>query len=237
MSTLTARDSIVFKSLFDPDASVAVEPRHAPPVTSLPGMNEQDFLICRSNELRILSPLQSGTKERGIIQRAINELSSLIQESPSYASAYVNRAQARRMLVPVDDLFTEAYADSTTQLFSDLKRGIELSESGSESGFPSEHQKTVLSTAYTHRGFLLLKLTDLVRGAKTVHGNSGISQAASAESIEEQASRDFASGGKYGNREAQDMAIRTNPYAKMCGAIVREALKKENEEWKAGQIS
>ena len=237
MSTLTARDSVVFQSLFDPGASLAAEPRHAPPATSLPGMDEQHFMACRTNELRILSPLQSGTQEHGMIQKVIDELSSLIQETPGYASAYVNRAQARRLLVSVDGLFTEAYADSTAQLFGDLKRGIELAEPKSEKESASEHQRTVLSTAYTHRGFLLLKLTDLVRAAKTVYGISGIPRSASAESIEEQASRDFASGGKYGNREAQNMAVRTNPYAKMCGAIVKEALKKENEEWKASQIS
>jgi hypothetical protein len=32
------------------------------------------------------------------------------------------------------------------------------------------------------------------------------------------------------------MAVRTNPYAKMCGAIVKEAMRKEIDEWKADQL-
>jgi hypothetical protein len=41
------------------------------------------------------------------------------------------------------------------------------------------------------------------------------------------ASRDFFVGGRYGNKIAQQMSVQTNPYAKMCGAIVKEAMRKE----------
>lgn len=42
------------------------------------------------------------------------------------------------------------------------------------------------------------------------------------------------SGGKYGNRAARELGIRTNPYAKMCGAIVKEAMKREREAFEKG---
>ena len=47
------------------------------------------------------------------------------------------------------------------------------------------------------------------------------------DELEEMASKDFAAGGRYGDERAKQMAVKTNPYAKMCGAIVKEAMKKE----------
>jgi hypothetical protein len=51
----------------------------------------------------------------------------------------------------------------------------------------------------------------------------------SAERLEERASQEFALAGKYGSDLARAMAVRTNPYAKMCGAIVKTALQREIE--------
>lgn len=44
---------------------------------------------------------------------------------------------------------------------------------------------------------------------------------------EEAVSREFALGGWYGNEIAKGLAVSTNPTAKLCGQIVREAMKKE----------
>lgn len=49
----------------------------------------------------------------------------------------------------------------------------------------------------------------------------------SREDLEEAASRELGLGGRYGNETARQLAIKTNPYAKLCGSIVREALTKE----------
>jgi hypothetical protein len=55
------------------------------------------------------------------------------------------------------------------------------------------------------------------------------------ERLEEMASWDFQQGGRYGNPVAKQLAVHTNPYAKMCGAIVRDAMKAEIEEWLQGR--
>ena len=47
------------------------------------------------------------------------------------------------------------------------------------------------------------------------------------EELEEKSSRDFFLGGRYGNEVSKAMAVHTNPYAKMCGSIVKEAMRKE----------
>jgi hypothetical protein len=237
MATLTAHDSIILKSLFDPEASTTKQINHGPSTTSLPGMTEEQFGICRLEETQIVSTLHDGTATQEIVRKAINGLSSLIDHSPRYASAYINRAQATRLLMPLNDLFTAERTSESHQLLSDLRKGIQLAEPTAQHPQSSSHQRTVLATAYTHRGFLLLKIADIMRKEKQAYGVSGSLQSASAESIEEQASRDFAAGGEHGSKEAREMAVRTNPYAKMCGAIVKEALKKENDEWKATQTS
>ncbi|KAI4730262.1 hypothetical protein E4T49_01722 [Aureobasidium sp. EXF-10728] len=235
MPGLTTRDSFVLKSLFDPEASVAPT-KHASSQTSLPGMAEDQFSMRRSTELQIISQLQNNTPSSETVQKAIQDLSSLIKESPGYASAYINRAQASRLLIPTDNLFTSGHAEASGQLLQDLQKGIQLAEVTNTDQQHSTHQTTVLAAAYTHRGFLLLKIADIIRKGDQVYGIGEKLQSSSAEVVEEQASKNFAAGGQYGSKEAREMAVRTNPYAKMCGAIVKEALKKETEEWKAGQL-
>ena len=53
----------------------------------------------------------------------------------------------------------------------------------------------------------------------------------SSTALEELAGRDFALGGRYGNKTARQLSVQTNPYAKACGAIVKEALRKERDEF------
>lgn len=48
--------------------------------------------------------------------------------------------------------------------------------------------------------------------------------------LEEAASGDFAGAARFGDEVAREMSVRTNPYAKMCGAIVREAMREERRE-------
>ena len=45
--------------------------------------------------------------------------------------------------------------------------------------------------------------------------------------FEENASKDFMLGGRYGNEIARNLAVGTNPVAKLCGEMVREAMRKE----------
>jgi len=45
--------------------------------------------------------------------------------------------------------------------------------------------------------------------------------------FEDAASRDFVMGGRYGNEVAKALAVSSNPTAKLCGDMVREAMKRE----------
>ena len=45
----------------------------------------------------------------------------------------------------------------------------------------------------------------------------------------EAASRDFWMGGRYGNEVARGLAVHANPTAKLCGQMVKEAMRREFE--------
>ena len=225
-TSLSSRDNLVLQSLFDPEASSAPAAEKSAATTSLPHFTEHTFSAIEKREHGILQALANDQQGKLVVESVIQNLSKLIDEFPQYASAYVNRAQASRLLIDVEDLFSSRHASESARIFNDLSRGIELATPSDSPDSTSAHQSKVLATAYTHRGFLLLKVADMVKNGRTVHvvGSLATSNAAS---IEEIASEDFARGGRYGNPLGKQMAVRTNPYAKMCGAIVKDALQQE----------
>jgi len=225
-TTLSSRDNLVLQSLFDPEASCAPAADKSPSTTSLPHFTEHIFSSIEKREHGILQPLASGHQSKSVVDSVVQGLSQLIDEFPQYASAYVNRAQAWRLLIDVDDLFSSDHASESARIFEDLGHGIELATPSDPSSGASAHQTKVLATAYTHRGFLLLKAADMVKNGRAIHGVSSLASSNAAR-IEEVASEDFARGGRYGNPLGKQMAVRTNPYAKMCGAIVKDALQQE----------
>lgn len=225
-TSLSSRDNLVLQSLFDPEASSAPAADSSPVTTSLPHYTEDIFSAIETREHGILQPIATEQQSKSVVESVIQKLSQLIDEFPQYASAYVNRAQASRLLVDVEDLFSSEHASESARIFDDLSRGIELAIPSDPSSSVSAYQSKVLATAYTHRGFLLLKVADMVKNGRTIHGVSSLATS-SADGIEEIASEDFARGGRYGNPLGKQMAVRTNPYAKMCGAIVKDALQQE----------
>lgn len=131
-----------------------------------------------------------------------------------------------------DALFTPQARDLSSIIFADLGKAINLATPPSPADAISSVQARLLADAHTHRGYILLKAARVKKNTKegTVE-NVGPDRLVSlgADQLEEMASHDFFLGGKYGNKVAQQMAVQTNPYAKMCGAIVKEAMRKEIE--------
>lgn len=106
-------------------------------------------------------------------------------------------------------------------LFSDLSHAVALCmPSPAATSAVSPYQARILRTAFSHRAYLYLKAAE-----------TGIEHKGKAKSeLEESASSDFAAAARYGDEVAREMSVRTNPYAKMCGAIVRNALAEERKE-------
>ncbi|KAJ5773159.1 hypothetical protein N7457_008055 [Penicillium paradoxum] len=250
--SLTSNDSAVLQALFDaessPSSGITIDPSLASWPSSL-NISEADLVSLKQRETDIIRELQPDkSPNEEILKSALNNFDILLSEHPTYPSAYTNRAQTLRLLVDLiynkeadnapstDTELADAalFAPQTSQLcsriFSDLGQAITLATPASPADPVSTSQARLLADAHTHRGYLLLKAARVKKGL----GNDDEAgperlRSLSADQLEEMASRDFFFGGRYGNKVAQQLAVQTNPYAKMCGAIVKEAMKKELE--------
>ncbi|KAH0548653.1 hypothetical protein GP486_007802 [Trichoglossum hirsutum] len=240
---LSDNDALVLNLVFDPESvgssfDTLVDPAIPP---SLPHTPPNLLQTLQSTELAAVQPLNVPSPPAPLIQRALAQLTDLITAHPTYASAYNNRAQTLRLLVG-DDLFSEAVQRSS--LWSDLCQAIALATPAAAGAKVSTLQGSVLSAAHAQRGHLLWE------AARSCGGGPGVKTAAAAgegdegkrngeqflpESLrgveqailEEMASKDFEIAGRYGDRGARKVAASTNPYARLCGSIVREAMKAE----------
>ncbi|KAF1917852.1 hypothetical protein BDU57DRAFT_178756 [Ampelomyces quisqualis] len=226
-STLSANDTRVLNALFDPEtlpSSVAKSKDATAIDTSLPphpniSASELSTLEARQNEIVHHVSINSSISE---IDAALAELNQVVAQCPNYASAYINRAMLLRMklesqISATQHIFTHP-TTAVQPLFENLSRAIHLSlPSASPTAPVSQYQAKILRTAYSHRAYLYLK------AAETGTPLQGLEKS----ELEELASKDFAGAARYGDEVAREMSVRTNPYAKMCGAIVRNALKEE----------
>ncbi|KAL4908972.1 hypothetical protein BDW74DRAFT_174196 [Aspergillus multicolor] len=237
--SLTTNDSAVLQALFDAESSPSSGVTINPSFSQLPAhlnISSEDYTALQAREKDIIAPLASvnqAAPERSHIQHAVSALDALIREYPTYPSAYANRAQALRMLVESED--EQCAPSETTSTFSsilsDLGEAITLATPLSPADAVSPIQARILADAHTHRAYLLLKISRQLKGGDK-NETSNVPETlkdVGSDGLEEMASRDFFFGGRYGNKVAQQMAVQTNPYAKMCGAIVKEAMRKEVE--------
>ncbi|KAJ6024878.1 hypothetical protein N7540_005675 [Penicillium herquei] len=249
--SLTSNDTAVLQALFDaessPSSGVTIDPSlPAWPTTVL--ISHDDLEALKAREVGIVRELQPDKNPNfESVQAAVNKLYSIVQQYPSYPSAYINRAQTLRILVDLqsneisnantdegssDTLFTTEATDLATRIFNDLSQAVDLAKPISPVNPVSPVQARLLADAYTHRGYIVLKAARIKRNHNSEDSevrNVGPQRlwGFEADQLEEMASRDFFLGGQYGNKVAQQLAVQTNPYAKMCGAIVKEAMRKE----------
>ncbi|KAJ2525341.1 hypothetical protein GGI11_000092 [Coemansia sp. RSA 2049] len=121
--------------------------------------------------------------ETGGVSEAVDQLSTIIDDCPFYASAYNNRAQANRLL-----------GSSADAILADLELAIRFANPDNSDG--------VLGQAYTQKGIVYRAL-----------GN------------QDEAFNSFSMGAKYGNEVSKMAAPKENPYAKLCGKMVSQAMR------------
>lgn len=184
---------------------------------------------------------KTGVDLIGAYKDCLAGLSALISAHPLYASARNNRAQVNRrmygdgMLVsgaqqndkPLISLEGDERTNVASQTLSDLDTCISLLAPSSPQSRLSPHAAKTLSSAHTQRAAIYLHTSK-----QLMWGSIKIDAARREASwkkldFEEAASLDFALGGRYGNEIAKGLAVSTNPTAKLCGQMVREAMKKE----------
>jgi hypothetical protein len=175
-------------------------------------------------------------------RQCVTDLGALIAEYPDYASARNNRAQALRRLygdalllsittgmpmplVEQPDQSEKRQAAST--LLQDLEECILLLTPQTATAAASPQAARTLSMAHTQRAAVYLRTSKLLSVRSLDLDTSQPESQWTRLTFEEAASRDLAFGGRYGNEIAKGLAVSVNPTAKLCGQMVREAMKKE----------
>ena len=175
-------------------------------------------------------------------QTCIGELDNLISEHPNYASARNNRVQALRRLYGDAMLLSETSGMPMPLLESpepedrrraamtaleDMELSIRLLSPPSSRGPVSPQVARTLSMAHTQRAAVYLKTSKMLPHRSLDIDQTRPESGWSRVEFEEAASHDLALGGRYGNQIAKGLAVSVNPTAKLCGQMVREAMKKE----------
>ncbi|ROT39385.1 hypothetical protein SODALDRAFT_332824 [Sodiomyces alkalinus F11] len=236
---------------FDPSASILLDlslPRD-PQITDTSVyervIQKEREIILSMQQLELqLAGLKPQTVSEPVqeYQRLVSQLNDFITEYPNYASARNNRVQALRRLCG-DTMLLGGQIEDANRLIQhpdpaekqrmaavaleDLERSISLLSPKMAFAAISPQAAKTLSLAYTQRAAIYHTTGKHIGEGRASLEDGRRESKWSKLDFEEAASRDFAMGGRYGNDIAKGLAVSTNPTAKLCGQMVREAMKKE----------
>lgn len=204
---------------------------------------ERDIILAIQEVELQIAGLKPSTRENPIESYwdCVRVLNSLIEEHPNYASARNNRAQAYRRLFGdsilvgtavdsmrlIDSPSSEAIKKAIDVVLNDLDIAISLLAPKTPSTPISPTNKKTLSAVHTQRATIYHGTAKFMAEYPLALENHRREAAWSKLDFETAASQDFAMGGRYGNEVAKGLAVSLNPTAKLCGEMVREAMKKE----------
>ncbi|TPX07872.1 uncharacterized protein E0L32_010447 [Thyridium curvatum] len=254
-SSLSMRDINVLEKMKDPEANPALGVIADSSLPKDPHITDQSLYERVSQKERevILSMKELETELAKIqtpqtsdyiepYKACISRLGELIAEHPNYASARNNRAQAIRRLYGDNMLVSNAPAlpqalvveasskertDAAETALGDLDKAIQLLSPRSPFAPMSPTAKNTLSLAYTQRAAIYHSTSKYIASSSSQVEAQRREAKWTSLQFEEAASRDFASGGRFGNEIAKSLAVSTNPTAKLCGQMVQEMMRKE----------
>lgn len=253
---LSTRDINVLRKIKDPESNPAAGVVTDPSLPRDPHVSDPsvyDSLVRRERAIiqavhRIeaqLSQSRADDAHRTAIagfQNCISHLDALIAERPDYASARNNRAQVLRRLygnamllntttgTPMPLMAQPERSErrwAALTALRDVDRSIALLSPAAVGTPLSPQAARTLSMAHTQRAALYLRTAKLLSDRLLDIDDSRSEARWTKLDFEEAAARDLAYGGRYGNHIAKGLAVSANPTAKLCGQIVREAMKKE----------
>lgn len=165
---------------------------------------------------------------------AISILDDLISQYPNYASARNNRAQLQRWrfgdrntLCQPKSRFNKERSEAGAKAVEDLKAAISLASPERPQDGVSASQGKLLAQSTTQLAALYYAAFKDLDTSTAMDVSEIDSIRWSKERFEEEAAKLFYLGGLYGNEVAKALAVHTNPHAKLCGNIVKEAMRKE----------
>ena len=244
---------LVIDSTLPRDPHIA-DPAHYHTITE----KERDIISnLQRAEMQILG-VHSVLEDQPPLQQyleAVMSFDKLIEEHPNYASARNNRAQSLRRIYG-DGLLvrttsglgrpdTEAALDpdasdlvlmsASSTILNDLTTAILLLTPPTPFASLSPQAAKTLSQAHTQRGAVYHLTAKHLASKSASLRVDGRREEAEWKTVdfEENASQDFMSGGRYGNEIAKALAVAANPIAKLCGEMVKEAMRKEYAGGKA----
>lgn len=174
-------------------------------------------------------------------REGVSKLGDIIQEHANYASARNNRAQALRRLygdgllvggessqVLIPNPTAEERLDAARTVLDDLDEAVQLLSPATQTSPISPQAAKTLSMSYTQRAAIYHATAKRFPDTNTLEGPAERRESGWTKmDFEDAAAGDFAKGGWYGNEVAKGLAVSVNPTAKLCGQMVREAMKKE----------
>jgi hypothetical protein len=249
-SQLSKADSKVLAQVFDPESGpdrpeVIIDPylpadRHVVDADVLEQLKMREKDAIRLIEQFEKSESRTDHDRQGAYRKALSLLDEIVNQQPCYASVLNNRSQLRRWYFGDRNLLIQARTESESErevaargTLRDLKQCTNLASPLKPADAVSAAQGRLLAQAYTQLGALYYAaakdLNNTPPGNGTVEPIDATIEAWTKEDFEEEASRLFYLGGLYGNEVAKALAVHTNPQAKLCGNIVKEAMRKEME--------
>jgi hypothetical protein len=223
---LSPSDANVFNILFSPDGPTKTLDPKGLDAASLLGFPEEQFKALNQAQKQALKLISDKSPPRASVEDAIHYLKALSSEHPDFAPTYVNLAQLRRLLIGEEIRFSQETVETWEAIITDLFVAIKLATPPSNIPI-SEFQTHMLAIAHTHIGYVMVRASKVGDDAGTFLPPSlkGMNRAR----LEEVASYHFSKAAQFGNEAAQTLAVNLNPYAKLCGSIVKEALKQETQ--------
>ncbi len=243
---LTHNDSSVLTQIFDPesaptaailvDASLPNDP-HIQDPELFRQLKQRERAIIASIESAHTSPTTTQPSNT-LFSTAYESLSALITEHPHYASSRNNRAQLIRIHSGTSLLTQPSPTNPPTHnlnphyatiALDDLNTAITLLTPPSPTSAISPAQRRTLAQAHTQRAALYHAAAKTLAAAEPATVKVVVPELEhwTLHDFEEAASRDFSMGGRYGNEIGKALAVHTNPTAKLCGQMVKEAMRRE----------
>ncbi|KAF8472095.1 hypothetical protein BDZ91DRAFT_489925 [Kalaharituber pfeilii] len=236
-TTLTSHDRTILHLLFDPEStpthlhSPQTESQHrTPPPPPSSSSNNADTVpsSAHNTSLHAISLAESALSKDNkddklsLLTASLNTLTTLTSQYPHFASAWNNRAQVLRLLLDLDPPIATNAATTPQWLTSQIRLSLQHTLSLTPTPPPTPHDRHLLQSAWTQLGALYLHFS---KHPEHLPVDAGPDTDPSA--LESKASHAFEQAGKLGSELGKAMAVRTNPYAKMCAGMVREVMRRE----------
>lgn len=236
---LTVNDNAVLSQIFDleaaPTSGILVDASlPADPVIqdaeTLSKIKEKETAIIKDIEAA-MRDTSSTSKRTETLNKAYIDIGTLLAEYPSYAALLNDHVQIFRLLHGDEILTSSSTVSATTtslatNTLTELNEAIRILTPITPYAAISPAQCRTLAQSHTQRGALFHSASKTLSSLNTTIVVENLQSWTKLE-FEEAASRDFFMGGRYGNEIGKQLAVRTNPTAKLCGKMVRDAMVRE----------